>query len=337
MNLQTLTANLSGKHNDHRGMFICPFHQEDTPSLSVNFDKQVWYCFGCKRKGDALDFLSYVHYDQPASQLGHRFKDLLAIAGEEVTLPTLPDEPEPEPTWIDDIDYDRVLLWHEQLLKTPDALDYLYGRGISWEIINHWRLGWTGDFAPQYFRQMVVIPYWHNFFTTRAFKFRSIAEKKYLMKRQINDQKQPFGWFHVVSGVYWQPVLMIVESELDALLVNSLLQRPHIDDPTIPAGAIKLAIAAPTEQLKPDFIQELNRRGHYVYLIRDMDDPGLHYADWLLDQMPNLQVMDIPHESKDIGEWWQVEPEAVTEWVYKLYCHAILQLTMTTNRIKIVS
>lgn len=42
-----------------RGRFLalCPFHAEKTPSFNVNHDRQMFYCFGCQKGGDALKFL----------------------------------------------------------------------------------------------------------------------------------------------------------------------------------------------------------------------------------------------------------------------------------------
>lgn len=39
---------------------LCPFHDEQTPSLNVNPGKGLWYCFGCSQGGDAIDFVRRV-------------------------------------------------------------------------------------------------------------------------------------------------------------------------------------------------------------------------------------------------------------------------------------
>ncbi|MFZ3055744.1 MAG: DNA primase [Smithella sp.] len=36
---------------------LCPFHQEKTPSFTVNRDKQIFYCFGCGEGGNVITFL----------------------------------------------------------------------------------------------------------------------------------------------------------------------------------------------------------------------------------------------------------------------------------------
>jgi len=39
---------------------LCPFHQERTPSFSVNTAKQFYHCFGCKASGDVFKFVQQI-------------------------------------------------------------------------------------------------------------------------------------------------------------------------------------------------------------------------------------------------------------------------------------
>jgi DNA primase len=39
----------------------CPFHEEKTPSLKINPDKQTYYCFGCRSHGSVIDFIMELH------------------------------------------------------------------------------------------------------------------------------------------------------------------------------------------------------------------------------------------------------------------------------------
>ena len=46
----------------------CPFHDEKTPSFSVNPDKQFYYCFGCGAGGNALGFvMDYENLEFPTA------------------------------------------------------------------------------------------------------------------------------------------------------------------------------------------------------------------------------------------------------------------------------
>lgn len=36
---------------------LCPFHSEDTPSFSVSITKQIYYCFGCHKGGNVINFI----------------------------------------------------------------------------------------------------------------------------------------------------------------------------------------------------------------------------------------------------------------------------------------
>ncbi len=55
---------------------LCPFHQEKTPSFTVNREKQLYYCFGCGAGGDIFNFLMEIEnlpFYEAAKVLAERF------------------------------------------------------------------------------------------------------------------------------------------------------------------------------------------------------------------------------------------------------------------------
>jgi DNA primase len=61
----------------------CPFHNEKTPSFTINDDKGFYHCFGCGAHGDAIRFLT----DQRGLPFMDAVKELAAKAGMEVPAP----------------------------------------------------------------------------------------------------------------------------------------------------------------------------------------------------------------------------------------------------------
>jgi DNA primase len=56
--VKLVSQHLSLKKSGHDSLSgLCPFHQEKTASFSVSPSKQVFYCFGCGKGGDAITFL----------------------------------------------------------------------------------------------------------------------------------------------------------------------------------------------------------------------------------------------------------------------------------------
>ncbi len=55
---------------------LCPFHGEKTPSFNVSREKGTYYCFGCKRGGDVIDFvmeIERVPFAEAVERLADRF------------------------------------------------------------------------------------------------------------------------------------------------------------------------------------------------------------------------------------------------------------------------
>ncbi len=124
---------------------LCPFHQEKTPSFSVEPDKQFYYCFGCGKGGNAIGFvMDYENIDYPqaietlASSMG------LEIPREESKAHQQQRE---RNAGLYDILQEASNFYQQQLRQHParsDAVDYLKRRGLSGEIARDFKLG----FAP---------------------------------------------------------------------------------------------------------------------------------------------------------------------------------------------
>lgn len=55
--VQTVGNYLPLKKKGHNFWGLCPFHNEKTPSFSVNPELNVYYCFGCKAGGNIVQFI----------------------------------------------------------------------------------------------------------------------------------------------------------------------------------------------------------------------------------------------------------------------------------------
>src|SRR5512136_1812770 len=104
-----LTLRKTGRN--HVG--LCPFHGEKTPSFNVSREKGTYYCFGCKRGGDVIDFvmeLERVGFAEAVERLAERFG---------VHLP--PASPEAR----------RRKDEHDQLVEVTEAAQAVFARQVG--------------------------------------------------------------------------------------------------------------------------------------------------------------------------------------------------------------
>ena len=55
--VELISQTVALKRRGKNFLGLCPFHQEKTPSFTVNPTRQAFYCFGCKASGTAFDFV----------------------------------------------------------------------------------------------------------------------------------------------------------------------------------------------------------------------------------------------------------------------------------------
>lgn len=123
---------------------LCPFHQEKSPSFTVNPDKQFYYCFGCGSGGNAISFI--MDFDRAS------FVDAIEILAQQLGL-SVPQVENPQLEKIQkqkrsiyDIlgsisdYYQQQLRYHPQKKK---AADYLKQRGLSPDICQQFAIGYA--------------------------------------------------------------------------------------------------------------------------------------------------------------------------------------------------
>jgi DNA primase len=127
-------------------MACCPFHQEKTPSFSVNPSKNIFYCFGCSKGGSVFNFVMELE--------GVSFPESIRIVAEKVGMPL--------PELVDDKRFeskrkeaDEVVqlnawaleFWERQLAEETAearaAREYVEGRGLTQETVRAFRLGYA--------------------------------------------------------------------------------------------------------------------------------------------------------------------------------------------------
>ncbi|GAA4098951.1 DNA primase [Zhongshania borealis] len=133
----------------------CPFHDEKTPSFSVNPDKQFYYCFGCGAGGNAIGFImDYDRQDFPGA-----VDNLSTLAGLEVPREEISPQQQIKQErrkTIYDLMEKVASYYQKQLRDHPQAqraVDYLKQRGLSGRIARDFDVG----FAP---------PGWDNLLKT---------------------------------------------------------------------------------------------------------------------------------------------------------------------------
>lgn len=144
--VSVVSSYVSLKKDGRRYWGLCPFHNEKTPSFSVNSDLNLYYCFGCKAGGNVVSFVMEMErlpYIEAVKMLADRVH---------MTLPDVQEDPDYERR---KNQRDRLLsanreaarYYHEKLWS-PDGrkvLDYLHGRGLSDGIIRRFGLGASSE------------------------------------------------------------------------------------------------------------------------------------------------------------------------------------------------
>ncbi|USS87393.1 DNA primase [Fructilactobacillus hinvesii] len=162
---------------------LCPFHEERTPSFSVNEAKQIFHCFSCGRGGNVFTFLMDLK--------GMSFPEAVeAVAKDDgIELPkvvtnTPRDQKQQQRQPLIEAHQEAAQLYHHILMNTKlgeAARNYLQERQVSPEMIERFNLG----FAPG---EQVL----RSFFAERKTDYQTLRKTGLFIEDQAGNLKDRF-------------------------------------------------------------------------------------------------------------------------------------------------
>ena len=119
---------------------LCPFHNEKTPSFTVDRKKQLFHCFGCGAGGDVVSFIM----QKEGLSYPDSLKYLAQKAGINLVFNESPGMSEKRKR-LYEINKDIMMYFYKNLLTNKAPQDYLIKRGLRSNIVNTFMLGFAKD------------------------------------------------------------------------------------------------------------------------------------------------------------------------------------------------
>jgi len=178
--VEVIGAHVRLKRAGRNFVGLCPFHQEKTPSFSVNAERGFFHCFGCNTGGSVYNFIMKMeglNFPEAVRSLAERYGIDLP-EDDFVAGPSKSDRDAMYQANQTAAEFFAHVLW-----KTPDGQhprEYLESRGITKETAQAFRIG----FAPARIASL-----------TRALEKRSLREagvKLGLVKKDADGSRDMF-------------------------------------------------------------------------------------------------------------------------------------------------
>lgn len=119
---------------------LCPFHSEKSPSFTVTPDKQIYKCFGCGEAGNVISFIMKAR--------NVSFTDAVEVLANKANIPiTYGNNNIQQKNHLEiyNINVETARFYFYNLRKNKHAMEYLYKRGVTPQIINKFGLGYALD------------------------------------------------------------------------------------------------------------------------------------------------------------------------------------------------
>ncbi|MDR1337477.1 MAG: DNA primase [Rickettsiales bacterium] len=226
----------------------CPFHNEKTPSFTVDEERGRYHCFGCGEHGDIISFVMKTN--------NMDFKAAIAELAQQAGL-KLPDYKPKSATQIAaeenyfSISESAAKIYQQKLFDADGAhaLEYIKKRGFSADTIKKYRLGYApknniisakfsntkienlmatglvrqGNYGPyDFFREKLMFPIFNPAGQVIAFSGRSLdgSEPKYINTsdtEMFHKRGTVFGLNFARDAIHRKNRSIVVEGQIDAI------------------------------------------------------------------------------------------------------------------------
>ena len=307
---------------------LCPFHNEKTPSFTVNQETGRYYCFGCQATGDSIEFLREIdsldfvaaveilaaqngiplrYTDKQESKSRNRRKELVELVSQAVDF------------------------YHEKLIdmENPDARparEYLKQRGLGGDIAEKFSIGWASDSwdslckhlavsnedllasglgginknGGQYdfFRNRILFPIFSEQGDPIAFGGRKLPDGEGPKYKNTSDGAEIYSKSQILYGLNWAKE---EAGRIDELVVC----EGYTDVIGCHEAGISRAVATCGTALTQEHVRKMSRFAKKVVLAFDADNAGQSAAEkvyeWESEFDVLFKVADLP-EGQDPGD-----------------------------------
>ena len=308
----------------------CPFHEERTPSFSVNPERKLYHCFGCGRGGDLITFVRETEgldFVGAVESLAERYRVQLDY---EETSPELDSGRRRRERLLAVLDaaarfYERHL-WEAK--ASEPVRQYLAGRRLGEEICRAFRLGLSpgGDVMPRkarekgytqdeltaaglvnrrgndYFAGRLVFPLADARGRVLGFGARRLSDSDPIQAKYVNSPESEL--FHKASLVYGLDRARAAIAKDD----RAVVVEGYTDVLALHQAGLPTAVAAMGTALTERQLRELRRLCSRLYLCFDADAAGaeatlrgmdLAYREFVEVRVVALEPGADPAESAD--------------------------------------
>lgn len=303
-------VDLKKSGNSYKG--LCPFHNEKTPSFTVDDKKQLFHCFGC---GEGGDVVSFIMHKEGLSYIDS-MKYLANKAGIKLDN-TKSSKENKRLNRLYDINRDIMMYFYKNLLTDKAGQIYLKNRGFRSNIVNTFMLGFAknswddlisyvkekdyllddienlglikksqnGKYYDKY-RNRLIFPIINHYGKVIGFGGRSIDSTmpKYLNSPESEVFKKRYNLYGLnIFKKQSNKDIILVEGYMDVIGLNN--------------QGINQAVASLGTSLTNDQAKLLKRYAKNVYICYDEDNAGIKATDRaieiLLDEGINPNIISL--------------------------------------------